>query len=120
VGAGSAGRIDDCQRYHLWMVVCVARHCCLTTELSHWHQPVRSDVLLYFRIGGVMKIIEFKAKKTELEANISSSVSELVEQFKEDTGYSPDMIKIRLIDVSTIGSEKPVFIVGKTSVYVEI
>ena len=68
----------------------------------------------------VLGVNELRSKRNELEENISSQVSKLVEEFKVNTGFSPTDIAITLIDISNISDPEPEYIVDNTEVYLKI
>jgi len=52
-----------------------------------------------------MEISEFIAKKEGLEIEILKSISDLVAEFHNDTGYSPSGINISIRTETSIGEE---------------
>ena len=66
-----------------------------------------------------MNIIELSACKKQLEIEISSAVSTLVEKFKKDTGVSPNSINTDMLFIDSMGFI-PEYIVGETSISIDI
>lgn len=66
-----------------------------------------------------MEFNEVIKKKNELQVNISNSVHELVEQFKQETGVSPSSISISMLCLTVFG-KLPEYIVGQTSINLNI
>lgn len=66
-----------------------------------------------------MEFNEVVKKKNELQVNISNSVHELVEQFKQETGVSPNYISIHMNYLSVFG-KLPEYVVGKTKIDLDI
>lgn len=66
-----------------------------------------------------MDIIELSACKKQLELDISSAVSTLVENFKKDTGVSPNSISTDILFIDSMGFI-PEYIVGETNISIDI
>ena len=67
-----------------------------------------------------MDIKELREKRQKLEFDIASSVSALVEKFKDETGFYPYKIHINMIDQKEIGYEEPQYLVKSCEVDIEL
>jgi len=67
-----------------------------------------------------MEIEEFKKCKAEMENSIAMEVSSLVAKFMEETGYSPNNIRINLVDVTTQGTVNVQYTVSSVETEVDI
>jgi hypothetical protein len=59
-----------------------------------------------------MNVKELRKKKLELENEIAVSVHTKLEEFHAETGFSPNGVFIRLVDVTEMGQEEPYFVVA--------
>ena len=66
-----------------------------------------------------MEIKDLQKLKEKLQTDISGEVAKLVEEFKEETGISPDSISIDMICTRDLGWD-PENIVGRTKVDITI
>ena len=66
-----------------------------------------------------MNIIELSVCKKQLEIDISSAVSMLVEKFKKDTGVSPNSISTDMLFIDSMGFTLE-YVVGETSISIDI
>lgn len=50
-----------------------------------------------------MEIHAFKKRQRQMELEIGDAVQKAMAKFREETGYSPHMIEVRLVCANTIG-----------------
>ena len=62
-----------------------------------------NECLNFIERNWPMDIKDFKARKKQLESDIASSISKLLSEFKEDTGYSPSNIYVAMSSAYTVG-----------------
>lgn len=67
-----------------------------------------------------MEISEFKAERRKLELELTEIIAQKVSEFETATGYSPSSIDIEMINATTIGDDKPRYVVARVRVAVEI
>ena len=67
-----------------------------------------------------MNIHEFKKKKNDLESQISTVVSRMIEDFRKDTGFSPNSIYIQMLDVTTFNDKEKQYVIGNCHLDIEI
>jgi len=67
-----------------------------------------------------MNTEELYKRKMELSSAISSAVSELYNDFVNETGISPDYIGISLVDVTETGDERRQRAIGHTDIDIRI
>lgn len=58
--------------------------------------------------------------KKALELDITEAVGDLVVMFSERAGVSPTGIRIRMLDISTMENENPIYMVSSTEVEIKI
>ena len=67
-----------------------------------------------------MDIKEVRKLRKQLEYEISSNVSNMVDDFKRLTGLTPCIISIDMIPVSSVGDTEKTYVVGHTSAIIEV
>ena len=67
-----------------------------------------------------MQIEEFSQCKLNMEVALRTKISEVIEDFKSETGYSPSSISVDFINVSTVGSERDEYQVSNVTTEVEL
>lgn len=67
-----------------------------------------------------MQVDEIRARRRELEAELSRKVGEAVIRFREETGFSPDSISVEMLDVTSVGDKEPRYEVSRCVVDVKI
>ena len=67
-----------------------------------------------------MEIKDFKVRKDQFEIALKKAIQDLVNEFEEETGFSPENITVNLIDLQQIGSLRPTHIVESVRVDIDI
>jgi len=67
-----------------------------------------------------MELGELKLRKKKMEADIQRAITLSVDSFRLDTGLSPSVIDVDMINVTSDCEERNNFIVGIVSALVEI
>lgn len=67
-----------------------------------------------------MSAEELAKKKHMLEEYIATAVNTLVEQFKIDTGFSPNSIDIEMVDAAGMSKRSHDYVVGSVKVEIKI
>jgi len=67
-----------------------------------------------------MNVNILRNKKIILEEEIYLATTKLVNKFKEDTGFSPRGIEIKMVDVTKIGDKESQFMVSRCNIVLEI
>jgi hypothetical protein len=70
-------------------------------------------------VGG-MTINELRKRRKQLEIDIASEVSALVEKFKKETGHCPESISIDMMSVREMGDIEPVYVVNYATVDIRL
>jgi hypothetical protein len=72
------------------------------------------------RVVGGMTINELRKRRKQLEIDIASEVSALVEKFKKETGQCPESISIDMMSVREMGDIEPVYVVNYATVDIRL
>jgi hypothetical protein len=67
-----------------------------------------------------MDIQDLRKRKKKLESDIEKSISSLLIKFQTETKFSPDYINVNLVEVTTIGEENKVYVVGNVTTNIEL
>lgn len=67
-----------------------------------------------------MDIKDFKARKLKLESDIAQSVSQLINEFEEETGYNPCAIDIEMLDVTSCGDAHGSYILSRVHIKINL